>query len=660
MMSMEEFMDAHVNHESTRNNMPVAPFFFPKSNPSGPDLVFFIRIDGARLVHVVVQMKLHQGSSNFSEKDWNDALSTVSAPKIEDHAKTFRKTLKGPSGVQQVVINVSDDNFGDIFSQEHVEFIDRFKNARKCSADDGDSNDETFSKKQRSKAFAKMTAPIRREAAEALNEYRVRLGKKRRTFDAIRARMSRLFNREQEAQGTPVMPGPFDTDDAQRAVTASMESIKKEMDIITGKRQYQDNYEKVLEKKRKIADSSQKEQLTKLSEYETCFALSGIINARMKDADSHFDEETLSTIKAQCIKDDFCDPTNVPGWRRILEDLKILYTFVETDEVDYEGLANQATLLKAEDIKENGLKPLTPVRTAALVRRAVLDMISHLAQVRPDSTMYENTIASTWGAETGPVTIQQLLDRWRGSRNLGIAQQGRRHVWIRTVQDLKRAKTGGTGLGMIVCKLSLNQEHVPVVLIVRQAAADSRDVWDATETSMAKEYLKGNIDKGQLQRQINDYREKNNKQERTPNAIALKVARLKKRATGSSVILTVPFETDEAEDAIDEAAEAIQKELKTLRTKRKLFIQQEMVKKLKLQYMDTREAKLLRALKELVESRNALKVSRTLPRTLAMLAGRREANYQHCGHSCNGSIEWRYGYKTHHNDVLEVGLPEYV
>ncbi|KAF9922893.1 hypothetical protein BGZ67_010221, partial [Mortierella alpina] len=76
MMSMEEFMDAHVNHGSIRNNMPVAPFFFPKSKPSGPDLLFFIRIDGARLVPIFVQMKLHQGSSNFSEKDWSDALST--------------------------------------------------------------------------------------------------------------------------------------------------------------------------------------------------------------------------------------------------------------------------------------------------------------------------------------------------------------------------------------------------------------------------------------------------------------------------------------------------------------------------------------------------------------------------------------------------------
>ena len=175
MMSMEDFMDAHVNHGSTRNNMPVAPFFFPKSKPSGPDLVFFIRINGARLVPVFVQMKLHQGSSNFSEKDWSDALSTVSASKIEGHTKKIRKYCpnndyismvvayptkwtdklpapselpKDPSGVQQVVINISNNNFGNIFPQEHVEFIDRLKNARKCSADDDDSDDDQTKKKR--------------------------------------------------------------------------------------------------------------------------------------------------------------------------------------------------------------------------------------------------------------------------------------------------------------------------------------------------------------------------------------------------------------------------------------------------------------------------------------------------------------------------------
>ncbi|KAF9282087.1 hypothetical protein BGZ68_006213 [Mortierella alpina] len=180
MMSMEEFMDAHVNHGSIRNKMPVAPFFFPKSKPSGPDLVFFIRIDGSRVIPIFVQiLKLHQGSSNFSEKDWSDALSTVSAPKIEDHGKVFRKYCpdnvyismivayptkwteallapsevpKDSSGVQQVVINVKDNNFGDIFPQEHVEFIDRLKNARKRSADNDDNDDGNIecTKKSRS------------------------------------------------------------------------------------------------------------------------------------------------------------------------------------------------------------------------------------------------------------------------------------------------------------------------------------------------------------------------------------------------------------------------------------------------------------------------------------------------------------------------------
>ncbi|KAG0204895.1 hypothetical protein BGX31_003082, partial [Mortierella sp. GBA43] len=67
------------------------PIFFPKSKLSEPDLVFFICIDGDRVIPVFVQMKLYQRTSNFSEKNWSDALSTVSAAKIEGHARDFRK-----------------------------------------------------------------------------------------------------------------------------------------------------------------------------------------------------------------------------------------------------------------------------------------------------------------------------------------------------------------------------------------------------------------------------------------------------------------------------------------------------------------------------------------------------------------------------------------
>jgi len=73
--------------------------------------------------------------------------------KWTDNLPTSSELPKDPSGVQQVVINVSDDNFGDIFPKEHVEFIDRLKNARKRSAGDDDTNDEGCSKKQRSQSF---------------------------------------------------------------------------------------------------------------------------------------------------------------------------------------------------------------------------------------------------------------------------------------------------------------------------------------------------------------------------------------------------------------------------------------------------------------------------------------------------------------------------
>ncbi|KAF9177540.1 hypothetical protein BGZ51_008655 [Haplosporangium sp. Z 767] len=124
-------------------------------------------------------MKLHQSSSTFSEANWVDALSTVSAPKIEDHAKDFRQYCpdnvyismvvayptrwtewvsnlpslsdlpRDAGGVQQVVINVGDYNFADIFPREHVEFIDRLKTVAKRNAADSNIDGAGRLKKQR-------------------------------------------------------------------------------------------------------------------------------------------------------------------------------------------------------------------------------------------------------------------------------------------------------------------------------------------------------------------------------------------------------------------------------------------------------------------------------------------------------------------------------
>ncbi|KAG0249258.1 hypothetical protein BG011_009459 [Mortierella polycephala] len=160
-ISMEDFMDAHVNRNSIRNNKAVAPFiFFPKPKPSGPDMVFFIRI-GERIIPVAVQLKLRQ---NFSKEDREEAVSTVSVEKTDCHAKTFRDfcpekiyvsvivaypvkwtsklaprpdiKFEGDDDLQQVVINVEDSNFGKIFAGDHVKFIDRLKTLGERSVQD--------------------------------------------------------------------------------------------------------------------------------------------------------------------------------------------------------------------------------------------------------------------------------------------------------------------------------------------------------------------------------------------------------------------------------------------------------------------------------------------------------------------------------------------
>jgi hypothetical protein len=83
MMSMEELMDAYVNSHSACNNKPVTPFFFSKTRPPGPDMVFFMRINGRKLIPVFVQTKLRHSSANLNKRAWNAALDTVSASWIQ-------------------------------------------------------------------------------------------------------------------------------------------------------------------------------------------------------------------------------------------------------------------------------------------------------------------------------------------------------------------------------------------------------------------------------------------------------------------------------------------------------------------------------------------------------------------------------------------------
>lgn len=45
-ITMQQFIDAHVNNNSVRGDDSIPPIYFPKAKPSGPDIVFYIHING--------------------------------------------------------------------------------------------------------------------------------------------------------------------------------------------------------------------------------------------------------------------------------------------------------------------------------------------------------------------------------------------------------------------------------------------------------------------------------------------------------------------------------------------------------------------------------------------------------------------------------------
>ncbi|KAK3815348.1 MAG: hypothetical protein J3Q66DRAFT_344412, partial [Benniella sp.] len=158
-ISMEDFMEAHAKNKSLRQDQSVPPFFFPKAKPSGPDIVFYIRVNG-NLFPVFVQLKLRQV---LTTKGAKSALKTVSAPMIEAHVEDFDhfcptdKTYISmiiaypatvaaklpprpdfaynlrarpdpkPERLKQVKVIIDKSNINKIFPQSHIDFLDGIK-----------------------------------------------------------------------------------------------------------------------------------------------------------------------------------------------------------------------------------------------------------------------------------------------------------------------------------------------------------------------------------------------------------------------------------------------------------------------------------------------------------------------------------------------------
>ncbi|KAG0053077.1 hypothetical protein BGZ83_001720, partial [Gryganskiella cystojenkinii] len=159
-ISMDEFLDAHTNHNSMLDGCRIPPFFFPKAKPSGPDIVFCIQVKG-KLFPVFVQLKLRQ---TMQILDVAKAVKTVSAPEIATHMSDDLKSfcpseniyismiIAYPASVvdkmpprpchtyplrirpgskqqplTQVVAIIDYSNIRQIFPKDHVDFLDGIK-----------------------------------------------------------------------------------------------------------------------------------------------------------------------------------------------------------------------------------------------------------------------------------------------------------------------------------------------------------------------------------------------------------------------------------------------------------------------------------------------------------------------------------------------------
>ncbi|KAF9965237.1 hypothetical protein BGZ70_005179 [Mortierella alpina] len=156
-MTMDEFLDAHVNKNSLRDDEPVPPFFYPEEHLSGPDIVFVVRFSGPDsasgdiVCPVFVQLKL---CVKLSASEVAQAHSTVQPSKIKRHgvnnlsdyckhghfislivcypvevADYFldRPLTIHKDGPTEITLTIDDSNIGDLFTERHVKTLENTK-----------------------------------------------------------------------------------------------------------------------------------------------------------------------------------------------------------------------------------------------------------------------------------------------------------------------------------------------------------------------------------------------------------------------------------------------------------------------------------------------------------------------------------------------------
>ncbi|KAF9128243.1 hypothetical protein BG015_004374 [Linnemannia schmuckeri] len=193
-------MKAHVENGSKREDQDIPPFYFPSPHVSGPDIVFYVKINGsiypvfaqvlegsdvekafATVSSNTIQDKMEkeheklvndlaqeQKKANRGQKSSNRTGSTPpqQPPRLQDYCPTgvyvsmvitypaevvkFQVIRPDPEpeleGLEQVSINIDNNNFSQIFPERHVKFLDRLKQHKRSATEEQTDNRSKRSK----------------------------------------------------------------------------------------------------------------------------------------------------------------------------------------------------------------------------------------------------------------------------------------------------------------------------------------------------------------------------------------------------------------------------------------------------------------------------------------------------------------------------------
>ncbi|KAF9896546.1 hypothetical protein BX616_007242 [Lobosporangium transversale] len=146
-LTMEQFLEAHFDHDSRIDKREIPPFYFPTDEITGPDIVFILKIN-KKMYPVFVQLKFVKKLDGMKAAH---ALETISRDAINvHHLPNFdrfcppnerylslllmypgklsdkNKTMHPPDSRQALMV-IDEGNIAEYFHENEIELLDSIK-----------------------------------------------------------------------------------------------------------------------------------------------------------------------------------------------------------------------------------------------------------------------------------------------------------------------------------------------------------------------------------------------------------------------------------------------------------------------------------------------------------------------------------------------------